>query len=262
MFEGINTTVLAYGHTSAGKTHTMLGTPQKPGLILQSLDMIVSSMTNNDVVTVSYFEIYMEKVYDLLSKEKTELDITEDGVGGLISCKVSTLAECQSILSTGQENRRRARTNLNEHSSRSHTIFQVDVTSALGDRNKLRKAQLRLVDLAGSENSKMAGTSGESQREGGNINKSLLALTNVIHRLASKSSYVPFRDSKLTRILQNSLGGNSVTRVICCIAPTKQFFDEAMTTLHFADRARVIQNAVSVNEVDGSKTVPWEALQV
>eukprot|EP01060_Flectonema_neradi_P003519 TRINITY_DN12263_c0_g1_i1.p1 TRINITY_DN12263_c0_g1~~TRINITY_DN12263_c0_g1_i1.p1 ORF type:complete len:666 (+),score=140.38 TRINITY_DN12263_c0_g1_i1:45-2000(+) len=260
VFEGINTTVLAYGHTSAGKTHTMLGTPQKPGLILQSLDMIISSMTGNDVITVSYFEIYMEKVFDLLSKEKNELDVTEDGVNGLISCKVSSLEECHSILSTGQDNRRRARTNLNEHSSRSHTIFQVDVTSAT-EKNKLRRAQLRLVDLAGSENSKMAGTTGESQREGGNINKSLLALTNVIHRLASKSSYIPFRDSKLTRILQNSLGGNSVTRIVCCVAPTKQFFDEAMTTLHFADRARVIQNAVTINEVDGSKTVPWEALQ-
>eukprot|EP01064_Diplonema_japonicum_P003121 TRINITY_DN12053_c0_g1_i1.p1 TRINITY_DN12053_c0_g1~~TRINITY_DN12053_c0_g1_i1.p1 ORF type:complete len:612 (+),score=84.92 TRINITY_DN12053_c0_g1_i1:23-1837(+) len=264
---GYNATVLAYGHTSAGKTHTMLGTPDEPGVILRSVDYLIDSKsTANITLKISYFEIYLERVFDLLSNDKRELDVTTatDGstdvvIPGLTVHNISTLSEGIGLISRGQDNRRKARTNLNEHSSRSHTIFQIDIVRADPSGHTV-KGQLRLVDLAGSENSKHAGTSGEAMREGANINKSLLALTNVIFSLASKSSHTPYRDAKLTRILQNSLGGNARTRIICCVSPSRQHMDETLQTLHFSDRARVVFNSVKVNEIDGTKTIPLETV--
>ena len=272
--DGINATIMAYGHTSAGKTHTMLGTPHEPGIILRSVEYLLNSYATwgdrmdddpaspatpstprtarnrEPKIVASYFEIYMEKVWDLLSTDRKEVDVytVEDTavVQNVTTRELNSLEDCVTVVSTGQENRRIARTTLNERSSRGHTIFQLDLHLPNG-----KYARLRLVDLAGSENAKQAGTTGEMQREGGAINRSLLALTNVIQSLATagatKTTHIPYRDAKLTRILQSSLGGNSKTRIICCIASKRGQLEDTLATLMFSDRAKAVKNVVKAN---------------
>ncbi|KAJ9440693.1 Kinesin-related protein 4 [Diplonema papillatum] len=276
ILQGVNATVIAYGHTSAGKTHTMLGTPEEHGLIVQTMKRLLEEKRVREVArpedrasirfSVAYFEIYMEKVFDLLNPGQRDIDVVTDGeangtvLTNMTSRPVESLDDCERVVRVGQEARRQGRTNLNERSSRSHTVFQVQAEVAPAGAPP-RAATLQLVDLAGSENAKAAGSAGEGLREGANINRSLLALTGVISALAARAAHVPFRDSKLTRILQNSLGGNAKTSIICCVSPAKAFFEDAMSALLFADRARVVYNSVRVNEADGTKTASFKAVQ-
>ncbi|KAJ9457134.1 Kinesin-like protein KIN-7N [Diplonema papillatum] len=259
--DGVSGTILAYGQTATGKTHTMKGSETDGGIservVTQLFDEIARRPDWKYVVEIAYFEIHNEKVYDLLAGNGKELEVRVDSVQGLQFDVARNAEDAKASLLCGEVNRKKGKTDLNEHSSRSHSVLRLQVTGCQG--GKKRKAQLHLVDLAGSENAKAAGYQSEStQREGGAINKSLLALTNVIKSLADKQPHVNYRDSKLTRILTTSLGGSARTHIVCCITAAQRYFSETMSTLHFADRARVVFNAVKVNEVDGSLSVAWD----
>eukprot|EP01061_Rhynchopus_euleeides_P046740 TRINITY_DN9013_c0_g1_i1.p1 TRINITY_DN9013_c0_g1~~TRINITY_DN9013_c0_g1_i1.p1 ORF type:complete len:725 (+),score=208.94 TRINITY_DN9013_c0_g1_i1:73-2175(+) len=262
--DGKSGTILAYGQTATGKTHTMRGCDSDPGIserVVSTLFEDISARTGwRHRVEVSYFEIHNERVFDLLAGSNKELKVGCDSVVGLHHEAATTAEDAKAALLVGEENRRKARTDMNEHSSRSHTVFRIMITGQDTAQGKTRTAMLNLVDLAGSENAKAAGyNDGSAAREGGAINKSLLALTNVIHALADRQQHVNYRDSKLTRLLANSLGGAAQTYLICCVTAAKRFFAETMYTIHFANRARVVYNTVKVNETDGSWTVSWDA---
>ena len=260
--DGKSGTILAYGQTATGKTHTMRGCAQDPGVSERLVAALFDEMATRPQwryrVEVAYFEIHNEKVFDLLSGSVKELEVRCDSVVGLHQEPAATAEAANDALLLGEENRRKAKTDMNEHSSRSHTIFRVSISAHM--QGKTRASVLHLVDLAGSENAKSAGyTDGSTAREGGAINRSLLALTNVIHSLAERQQHVNYRDSKLTRLLSHSLGGTAQTYLICCVTAAKRYFSETMSTLNFANRARVVYNSVKVNETDGSWTVSWEA---
>jgi centromeric protein E len=178
-------------------------------------------------------------------------------VGKLTEWAVNDSAEALSLLNRGEENRRIGCTNMNERSSRSHTIFQLVITSRPRDNKAggtFRKAILNFVDLAGSERVGQTGAEGLCLKEGGHINKSLLALTSVVSKLSENNfinsgEFIPYRDSKLTRILQPALGGNSMTTVLCCVSPSPEYCDETLSTLKFAIRAKSIKNIPTNNEI-------------
>eukprot|EP01065_Artemidia_motanka_P029693 TRINITY_DN35783_c0_g1_i1.p1 TRINITY_DN35783_c0_g1~~TRINITY_DN35783_c0_g1_i1.p1 ORF type:complete len:651 (+),score=225.84 TRINITY_DN35783_c0_g1_i1:45-1955(+) len=270
---GINSTVLAYGQTASGKTHTMTGSRarKEPGVVQLTIAGLLDGAGAHANwewnFEASYFEVHNDKVYDLLVGQPTELMVHTDSsdghttVLGLSSHPLRQGADLQDFLELGEEHRRTARTNLNDHSSRSHTIVQVKGVGLNHTSGKRRESIVRLVDLAGSENAKTAGTSGDTKREGDQINKSLHQLTNVIQALRDGSPYVPYRNSRLTRILSSSLGGNSRTVIICCVSPATKSFDEALSTLHFADNAQRIVNNVVVNERDGMRMVSIAAVE-
>ncbi|MGH0162952.1 UNVERIFIED_CONTAM: hypothetical protein FKN15_050393 [Acipenser sinensis] len=220
---GYNGTIFAYGQTSSGKTHTM---------------------------EVSYFEIYMDKIRDLLDVSKTNLAVHEDKnrvpyVKGCTERFVSSPEEVMDVIDEGKANRHVAVTNMNEHSSRSHSIFLINIKQENVETEKKLCGKLYLVDLAGSEKVSKTGAEGAVLDEAKNINKSLSALGNVISALAEGTkTHVPYRDSKMTRILQDSLGGNCI--VICC-SPSVYNEAETKSTLMFGQRAKTIKNTVSVN---------------
>lgn len=211
----------------------------------------------------SYLEIYNEVITDLLDAEKTNLKIHESlssgiFVGGLSEEPVFDSEDALALLSKGEEHRHVGSTNINEHSSRSHTIFRMVIESKeLSADNRdsyigpLKISVLNFVDLAGSERISITGAEGVRLKEGGHINKSLLALTSVISKLSEGNdrSHIPYRDSKLTRILQPSLGGNAKTAIICALTPASEYIDESVSTLKFASRAKTIKNKAHINEV-------------
>eukprot|EP00931_Biecheleriopsis_adriatica_P096139 TRINITY_DN6978_c0_g1_i5.p1 TRINITY_DN6978_c0_g1~~TRINITY_DN6978_c0_g1_i5.p1 ORF type:complete len:676 (-),score=166.96 TRINITY_DN6978_c0_g1_i5:34-2061(-) len=256
--EGINGSILAYGQTASGKTYTMHGDGLRCGLIPESLwelFRLVDSFDRQFSVTISYLEIYNEQVVDLLGAEGGAEVKLRDGHDGqlrltpLTAKAVESPSEALDCLAEGDARRKRGETRVNERSSRSHTILRVSVKSWVPDEASVRQSQLNLVDLAGSEGERHTGVSGERRREGSNINKSLLALSQVINALAddSRRSHISFRDSKLTRILQSSLGGNAHTVVVCAASPASQNYFETKSTLEFASRAMKVQNKVNVN---------------
>eukprot|EP01060_Flectonema_neradi_P013371 TRINITY_DN20137_c0_g1_i2.p1 TRINITY_DN20137_c0_g1~~TRINITY_DN20137_c0_g1_i2.p1 ORF type:complete len:592 (+),score=140.50 TRINITY_DN20137_c0_g1_i2:52-1776(+) len=259
--DGISGTVLAYGQTATGKTHTMQGSDSDAGISARLIKHLFQEASNRSdwtyTMTVGFFEIYNEHVYDLLTTDATELELRCDTLVGLQSTDCATADDATALLTTGQVNRKQAATDLNERSSRSHTVFRIQVTG-IGSNGKKRSSQIHLVDLAGSECAKTAGTSEATLREGSAINKSLLSLIHVIKQLADKASHINYRDSKLTRILSNSLGGNAKTYLICCITACQKFFSGTMSTIHFADRARVVYNTVKVNEADGRMLISYD----
>uniref|UniRef100_A0A671U0F4 Kinesin-like protein n=1 Tax=Sparus aurata TaxID=8175 RepID=A0A671U0F4_SPAAU len=223
---GYNGTIFAYGQTSSGKTHTM---------------------------EVSYFEIYLDKIRDLLDVSKTNLAVHEDKnrvpfVKGCTERFVSSPDEVMDVIDEGKANRHVAVTNMNEHSSRSHSIFLINIKQENVETETKLSGKLYLVDLAGSEKVSKTGAEGAVLDEAKNINKSLSALGNVIAALSEGTkTHVPYRDSKMTRILQDSLGGNCRTTIIICCSPSVYNEAETKSTLMFGQRAKTIKNTVSVN---------------
>ncbi|XP_040026267.1 kinesin heavy chain isoform X1 [Gasterosteus aculeatus] len=258
---GYNGTIFAYGQTSSGKTHTMEGKLHDhqlmgiiPRIAHDIFDHIYSMDENLEFhIKVSYFEIYLDKIRDLLDVSKTNLAVHEDKnrvpyVKGCTERFVSSPEEVMDVIDEGKNNRHVAVTNMNEHSSRSHSIFLITIKQENMETEKKLSGKLYLVDLAGSEKVSKTGAEGAVLDEAKNINKSLSALGNVISALAEGTkSHVPYRDSKMTRILQDSLGGNCRTTIIICCSPSVYNEAETKSTLMFGQRAKTIKNTVSVN---------------
>ncbi|CAD1473299.1 unnamed protein product, partial [Heterotrigona itama] len=265
IFKGYNITILAYGQTGSGKTYSM-GTnyveEENMGVIPRAVndifDMILLKEDWNFKVTVSFMELYQEQLYDLLTdkqRNQSIVDIRDDGknikIAGLFEKEVKNATETLDCLTQGSVGRATGATAMNAQSSRSHAIFTLCIYQhKKNDLNTATTAKFHLVDLAGSERSKKTQATGERFREGININKGLLALGNVISQLGEGDpmAYVGYRDSKLTRLLQDSLGGNSITLMIACVSPADYNLDETLSTLRYADRACKIKNKPVVNQ--------------
>ncbi|XP_010520019.1 PREDICTED: kinesin-like protein KIN-7K, chloroplastic isoform X2 [Tarenaya hassleriana] len=288
--EGITGTIFAYGVTSSGKTHTMHGDQRSPGIIplavkdafsiiqevlhsfveflglnSSNLTCSISTQTPNRefLLRVSYLEIYNEVVNDLLNPAGQNLRIREDEQGtyieGVKEEVVLSPAHALSLIAAGEEHRHVGSTNFNLLSSRSHTIFTLTIESSpLGENNEgeaVHLSQLNLIDLAGSESSK-AGTSGLRRKEGSYINKSLLTLGTVISKLTDgRASHIPFRDSKLTRLLQSSLSGHGRVSLICTVTPASSSSEETHNTLKFAHRAKHIEIQAAQNKIIDEKSL-------
>ncbi|KAI5109090.1 kinesin heavy chain isoform X2 [Silurus meridionalis] len=261
VLDGYNGTIFAYGQTSSGKTHTMEGKlhdPENMGIIPRITDDIFNYIFAMDEnlefhIKVSYFEIYMDKIRDLLDVSRTNLSVHEDKnrvpyVKGCTERFVSSPEEVMDIIDEGKSNRHVAVTNMNEHSSRSHSIFLINIKQEHVETEQKLSGKLYLVDLAGSEKVSKTGAEGSVLDEAKNINKSLSALGNVISALAEGTkTHVPYRDSKMTRILQDSLGGNCRTTMFICCSPSSYNEAETKSTLMFGQRAKTIRNTASVN---------------
>ncbi|VDL80971.1 unnamed protein product [Nippostrongylus brasiliensis] len=265
-------TIFAYGQTGTGKTFTMTGDLERPelqGIIPNSFAHIFDHIAKcqQDITTylqkksslrflvrVSYLEIYNEELRDLLAKDGhgSNLEIKEKAdigvyVKNLISIIVGSASQMQKLMEFGNKNRRVGATQMNEESSRSHAMFSVTVESS--ERGLVTQGKLHLVDLAGSERQSKTGAAGERLKEAAKINLSLSTLGNVISALVDvKSTHIPYRNSKLTRLLQDSLGGNSKTVMIANIGPASYNYDETLSTLRYANRAKNIQNVARINE--------------
>lgn len=262
LMKGYNGTVLAYGQTGSGKSYTMMGPsiddPVSRGVIPRIVDMIFDMIiqSSSDIeytVRVSYMEIYMERIKDLLNTRNDNLPIHEDKtrgvyVKGLTEEYVSSAEEVYEVMRQGGSARAVASTNMNQESSRSHSIFAIVVTQKNTISGAQKSGQLFLVDLAGSEKVGKTGASGQTLEEAKKINKSLSALGMVINALTDgKSVHIPYRDSKLTRILQESLGGNSRTSLIVNCSPSSYNDAETLSTLRFGVRAKNIRNKAKIN---------------
>ncbi|XP_023172741.2 kinesin heavy chain [Drosophila hydei] len=259
---GYNGTIFAYGQTSSGKTHTMegvIGDSVKQGIIPRIVNDIfnhIYAMEENLEfhIKVSYYEIYMDKIRDLLDVSKVNLSVHEDKnrvpfVKGATERFVSSPEDVFEVIEEGKSNRHIAVTNMNEHSSRSHSVFLINVKQENLENQKKLSGKLYLVDLAGSEKVSKTGAEGTVLDEAKNINKSLSALGNVISALADgNKTHIPYRDSKLTRILQESLGGNARTTIVICCSPASFNESETKSTLDFGRRAKTVKNVVCVNE--------------
>ena len=253
LIEGYNVTVMAYGQTSSGKTYTMEGSPTDPGLIRRSIEYIFNlAQQSQDSYSfkLSYLEIYNEHITDLLSTQIKDLRLGERNEGvfvdGLSEHEVNNTDEVLGLLSKGQKQRVVAETKMNHSSSRSHAVFSFIITRQ--QRNgMLTKSKLNLVDLAGSERIKDTGATGLRLQESTAINKSLSTLGNVIAKLVQRASHIPYRDSKLTRLLQDSLGGNAKTILFANVTPSPKSYSESLSTLQFANRAKKIKNAAKIN---------------
>nr|XP_040143967.1 kinesin-like protein KIF17 isoform X1 [Ictidomys tridecemlineatus] len=263
--EGYNGTIFAYGQTGSGKSFTMQGLPEPPsqrGIIPRAFEHVFESVqcaeNTKFLVRASYLEIYNEDVRDLLgadTKQKLELkEHPEKGVyvKGLSLHTVHSVAQCERIMETGWKNRSVGYTLMNKDSSRSHSIFTISIEIyAVDERGKdhLRAGKLNLVDLAGSERQSKTGATGERLKEATKINLSLSALGNVISALVDgRCKHIPYRDSKLTRLLQDSLGGNTKTLMVACLSPADNNYDETLSTLRYANRAKNIKNKPRINE--------------
>jgi kinesin family protein 5 len=262
ILNGYNGTVFAYGQTGAGKSYTMMGSDIDdevgrgviPRIVQQVFASILASPSNIEyTVRVSYMEIYMERIRDLLMPQNDNLPVHEEKnrgvyVKGLLEVYVASDDEVYEVLRRGGSSRAVSATNMNAESSRSHSIFVVTVSQKNVETGSQKSGQLFLVDLAGSEKVGKTGASGQTLEEAKKINKSLSALGMVINSLTDgKSSHVPYRDSKLTRILQESLGGNSRTTLIVCGSPSSYNDAETLSTLRFGMRAKSIKNKAKIN---------------
>eukprot|EP00117_Sycon_ciliatum_P049977 scpid48793/ scgid35347/ Kinesin-like protein KIF22; Chromokinesin kid len=259
---GVNATVFAYGHTGAGKTHTMLGTDADPGMIPRSVRALLnmaayhSGQGERVQVVMSYLEVYNEKIFDLLvprTAKPNDLPIRQDrqyniSVAGLTEVPLTSYEAFQAAFGPASEKRTTASTKLNSESSRSHAILLLKVKRQQGDRQLTGK--LHLIDLAGSENAKRAGNVGDRLKESGAINTSLFALSQVVNALTSTKGnlHIPYRDSKLTRLLQDSLGGSAKSLVIANIAPEESHLVDTVSTLQFATKSMQIINKPVSNE--------------
>uniref|UniRef100_A0A6Q2YDG5 Kinesin-like protein n=1 Tax=Esox lucius TaxID=8010 RepID=A0A6Q2YDG5_ESOLU len=253
VLEGYNGTIFAFGQTSSGKTHTMEGSlhdPDNMGIIpriVQDIFNYIYSMDENLEfhIKVSYFEIYLDRIKDLLDGTLVAwFSVFPQGCTERFVCSPE---EVMDTIDEGKANRHVAVTNMNEHSSRSHSIFQINVKQENTATEQKLSGKLYLVDLAGSEKVGKTGAEGAVLEEAKNINKSLSALGNVISALAEGSTYVPYRDSKMTRILQDSLGGNCRTTMVICCSPSSYNEAETKSTLMFGQRAKTIKNTVCLN---------------
>ncbi|KAK5824021.1 kinesin-like protein KIN-7N [Gossypium arboreum] len=267
--DGFNGTAFAYGQTSSGKTYTMNGSLNDPGIIHRAVNDVfqkIQMISDREfLIRVSYMEIYNEEINDLFAVENQKLPIHESlergiFVAGLREEIVNNAEQVIKLLESGEVNRHFGETNMNARSSRSHTIFRMVIESkgidtGSGDYSSsdaIRVSILNLVDLAGSERIAKTGAGGVRLKEGKYINKSLMVLGNVINKLsngAKQRAHIPYRDSKLTRILQTALGGNAKTSIICTVAPEEVHVEETKGTLQFASRAKRITNCAQVNEI-------------
>ncbi|KAI9870580.1 MAG: Kinesin heavy chain, partial [Pleopsidium flavum] len=262
ILNGYNGTVFAYGQTGAGKSYTMMGTDidseESKGIIPRIVEQIFASILASPgnieyTVRVSYMEIYMERIRDLLAPQNDNLPVHEEKsrgvyVKGLLEIYVSSVQEVYEVMRRGGAARAVAATNMNQESSRSHSIFVITITQKNVETGSAKSGQLFLVDLAGSEKVGKTGASGQTLEEAKKINKSLSALGMVINSLTDgKSTHIPYRDSKLTRILQESLGGNSRTTLIINCSPSSYNDSETLSTLRFGVRAKSIKNKAKIN---------------
>ncbi|KAL4560723.1 hypothetical protein LXL04_032877 [Taraxacum kok-saghyz] len=265
--EGVNGTIFAYGVTSSGKTHTMHGDQRSPGIIplaiKDAFSIIQETPDHEFLLRVSYLEIYNEVVNDLLNPAGQNLRIREDSQGafveGIKEEVVLSPAHALSLIAAGEEHRHVGSTNFNLLSSRSHTIFTLTIESSPCGHNTEGEAvnfsQLNLIDLAGSESSK-AETTGVRRKEGSYINKSLLTLGTVISKLTDgRGSHIPYRDSKLTRLLQSSLSGHGRVSLICTVTPSSSNAEETHNTLKFAHRAKHIEIQAAQNKIIDEKSL-------
>ena len=269
-FNGYNGTIFAYGQTGSGKTWSMQGAegddlqgiiPRMNNQLFVRVDEEMKKRpTVQFLITVSYFEIYNEVIFDLLDSSdrkkksaaaKGGLEIKEHPVlgvyvKGLQEIVVDSASKLQNIIDQGMRNRTVASTQMNADSSRSHSVFIINLHQKdVEDESKNVFAKVNLVDLAGSERVKSTGATGTVLKEGANINKSLSALGNVINALVEaskgKGAFIPYRNSKLTRVLQESLGGNSITAMLAALSPAACNFEETLSTLKYANRAKAIK---------------------
>lgn len=266
--DGINGTIFAYGVTSSGKTHTMMGDDQTPGIVPHAISELFHLIEKNGktkvfVIKLSMIEIYNEVVNDLLDPTNTNLRLREDNkkgvyVEGLKEERLSCIDDALHTVAIGNEHRKIGATAFNEGSSRSHTVIRISIEAS--DRPEFASdpnshigrtlSFLTMVDLAGSESAK-AEVNKNQRVEGSYINKSLLTLGTVIHKLSDGgAAHIPFRDSKLTRILSNSLSGNGARiAVVCTITPASTQAEETHNTLKFASRAKTITIEAKRNEI-------------
>nr|XP_026652854.1 kinesin-like protein KIF13B [Zonotrichia albicollis] len=277
-FEGYNACIFAYGQTGSGKSYTMMGTADQPGLIPRLCSGLFERAQKEEneeqsfKVEVSYMEIYNEKVRDLLDPKgsRQSLKVREHSVygpyvDGLSKLAVASYKDIESLMSEGNKSRTVAATNMNEESSRSHAVFKIILTHTLYDvqsgTSGEKVGKLSLVDLAGSERATKTGAAGDRLKEGSNINKSLTTLGLVISALAdqaagkNKNKFVPYRDSVLTWLLKDSLGGNSKTAMVATVSPAADNYDETLSTLRYADRAKNIVNHAVVNEDPNARII-------
>ncbi|XP_037305985.2 kinesin-like protein KIF13B isoform X4 [Pungitius pungitius] len=277
-FQGYNACIFAYGQTGSGKSYTMMGSVDQPGLIPRLCSALFERTQKEQreeesfTVEVSYMEIYNEKVRDLLDPKggRQTLRVREHKVlgpyvDGLSRLAVACYKDIESLMSEGNKSRTVAATNMNEESSRSHGVFNIILTHTLKDLHSgtsgEKVSRLSLVDLAGSERAAKTGAAGERLKEGSNINKSLTTLGLVISALAeqgtakNKNKFVPYRDSVLTWLLKDCLGGNSRTAMVATVSPAADNYEETLSTLRYADRAKSIVNHAVVNEDPNARII-------
>ncbi|XP_030018622.1 kinesin-like protein KIF13B isoform X6 [Sphaeramia orbicularis] len=277
-FLGYNACIFAYGQTGSGKSYTMMGSGDQPGLIPRLCSALFDRTQKEQreeesfTVEVSYMEIYNEKVRDLLDPKggRQTLRVREHKVlgpyvDGLSRLAVASYKDIESLMSEGNKSRTVAATNMNEESSRSHAVFNIILTHTLKDLQSgtsgEKVSRLSLVDLAGSERAAKTGAAGERLKEGSNINKSLTTLGLVISALAeqgtakNKTKFVPYRDSVLTWLLKDCLGGNSRTAMVATVSPAADNYEETLSTLRYADRAKNIVNHAVVNEDPNARII-------
>ena len=279
---GYNCSIFAYGQTGAGKSYSMTGAPGQPGIIPRGLAEMFNRVNSTEEeglsfrVEVSYLEIYMEKIRDLFNpkQEVPSLKVRESPklgiyVEGLKKMEVTSYADVERLMELGNNLRTVAQTNMNAVSSRSHSVLTILLTQTRVNRETMTASdmtsKINLIDLAGSERQGKTGATGTRLKEGSAINQSLTALGNVIEALADNSAassnskkkkrLVPYRDSKLTRILQESLGGNAKTIMVAAISPAADNFKETLSTLRYANRASKIQNVAVINESPNEKVI-------
>jgi len=261
VLDGYNGTVLAYGQTSSGKTYTMQGEMEeqsKQGIIPRMISHVFKHIYKNEdtdfMIKVSMIEIYQEKIRDLFDTSRVNLNIREDSIKGIYvdgtsERYVGSPSDVLALLEMGSANRAQAATNMNEHSSRSHSIFILTINQTNKKEGFSKIGKLYLVDLAGSEKISKTGATGHTLEEAKIINKSLTTLGRVINNLTDgKSTHIPYRESKLTRVLQESLGGNSKTCLIITCSPSIYNESESLSTLRFGERAKKIKNKPKINK--------------
>jgi kinesin family protein 11 len=279
MLAGFNCTIFAYGQTGTGKTYTMSGDmndtlgmlSDAAGIIPRALYALFNKLELDDAessVKCSFIELYNEELRDLVSTEdNAKLKIYDDNsrkghattvVQGMEEAHIKSAVEGVKLLQRGSHKRQVAATKCNDLSSRSHTVFTVTAyIKRTGDNGEdyVSAGKLNLVDLAGSENIQRSGAENKRAAEAGLINKSLLTLGRVINALVDKSSHIPYRESKLTRLLQDSLGGRTKTCIIATVSPAKSNLEETISTLDYAFRAKNIRNKPQVNQMVNKKTL-------
>ena len=270
--EGYNVCIFAYGQTSSGKTYTMKGTQTDPGVIPRSQSEIYNKIeklakgNTNTTIKISFIEIYNEMIRDLLnpSNENLKLQIDKDSnlkIEDLTETSAPTIEDAIDLFENGENQRKFDKTKMNDRSSRPHVIFKIQQEVENQDDDFCYNSTINLIDLAGSEGVAKADTEGKRLKEGSSINKSLLAMYNVITKLNSGAGFVSFRESKLTRILQPYLGGNCQTSIICACSPDRSNIQESLNTLRFAMCAGGIKNDVKKNIQKRDRTAELEMLK-
>ncbi|XP_062145480.1 kinesin-like protein KIN-14R [Alnus glutinosa] len=272
VLDGYNVCIFAYGQTGTGKTFTMEGTDQNRGVNYRTLELLFKiakerSETFTYDLSVSVLEVYNEQIRDLLATSPTskKLEIRQASEGfhhvlGIVEAKVDSIREVWSVLQAGSNARAVGSNNVNEHSSRSHCMLCIMVRAKNLMNGECTKSKLWLVDLAGSERLAKTDVQGERLKEAQNINRSLSALGDVISALATKSSHIPYRNSKLTHLLQDSLGGDSKTLMFVQISPSDQDSGETLSSLNFASRVRGIELGPAKKQIDTSELQKVKAM--